>query len=224
MEILAPLATALLLGLLHTFEPDHLAAVSAFVVRRPASRAALGFGVRWAAGHGGVILLAGTVVVLLRAHVPEAAGAWLERGVGAILVLLGAWVMATARTLHAHGHAHASGTVHAHLHAHPVPEEHGEGARHEHGHAATAIGALHGLAGTAPAVALLPLARMESPGFAALYLSVFAVGTALAMGLYAMFAGAVAGRAARRSEALGRGLARLAGVGTVAVGLWCLAG
>ncbi|MEX0893484.1 MAG: hypothetical protein WEB88_15060 [Gemmatimonadota bacterium] len=252
MEIAVLLGTALLLGVLHSLEPDHLAAVSAFVVRRPARREALGYGLRWAAGHGAVILLAGSALVLLRIEVDAAVGHWLERLVGVSLVLLGGWVLLTARTLHAHFHRHEDGTAHVHLHAHAHPEAvlaatggaetqawpSGEAPSvpagpvhplhrhqpHDHRHAATAIGALHGLAGTAPAVALIPLVGLESLAVSTAYLLVFGVGTAVAMGLYAMFAGVVAGHAAVRSARLGRALARVAGLGTVAVGVVWLMG
>jgi hypothetical protein len=68
------------------------------------------------------------------------------------------------------------------------------------------------------------MASLDAPGPALAYLAVFGVGTAVAMGLYAMLAGVVAGRAAAHSGALGRGLARCAGIGTVAVGVWWLMG
>jgi ABC-type nickel/cobalt efflux system permease component RcnA len=218
--------TALALGAVHTFEVDHLAAVSAFVALRPRPREALGYGVRWAVGHGGIILVVGTGLVLVRGALTEDTGVLLERAVGASLIVLGLWVMANARRLHAHRHAHDDGTRHTHLHVHgPARARHGgDGSPlHRHRHTATALGALHGLAGTAPALALLPVARIETPAGAVAYLLLFGLGTALAMGLYAMLAGVVAGRAAARSEALGRGLARIAGVGTVLVGVvWLL--
>jgi len=218
----ALLLTALVLGAVHSVEPDHLAAVSAFVLRRPNRRAAIGYGLRWGLGHAAIILLLGSAIVLLRLQVGDAAGAWLERAVGLSLVLLGAWVLATARTLHAHVHRHAGGPEHVHLHAHPTAVPHDAARAHEHRHAATAMGLLHGLAGTAPAVALIPLARMESPLLAAGYLAAFGAGTAAAMALYAMFAGALAARAAERSALAGRVLARFAGVGSLLVGLWWL--
>lgn len=221
------MGTALTLGVLHSLEPDHVAAVSSFVARRPTRRAALGYGLRWALGHGGVVLLAGSAILLLRLNVAEDAGAWLEKVVGASLVLLGGWVLATARTLHAHQHVHDDGTVHTHLHAHPLPasapgEPHPRA--HRHRHAATAFGALHGLAGTAPVVALIPITSVETAGAGVAYLVAFGIGTAVAMGLYAMFAGYIAERAAARSAGLGRLLARVAGGGTVVVGLLWLVG
>lgn len=219
MEIFVLVGTALTLGALHALEPDHVAAVSSFVVRRPGRRAALGYGLRWALGHGGVVLLVGTAILLLTPEPGAEMGAWVERAVGASLVLLGGWVLATARTLHAHEHVHGDGTAHTHLHAHPAGATTPHPRAHRHGHAVTAFGALHGLAGTAPVVALIPVTSAGSTGAGVAYLAAFGVGTAVAMGLYAMFAGVIAHRAAAVSGRVGRLLARLAGAFTVAVGL-----
>ena len=94
---------------------------------------------------------------------------------------------------------------------------------HEHGHTVTAFGALHGLAGTAPVVALIPVTSVGSTGAGIAYLAAFGVGTALAMGLYAMFAGVIMARAAAASGRIGRVLARTAGAFTVVVGMvWLL--
>ncbi|HEX6939240.1 MAG TPA: sulfite exporter TauE/SafE family protein [Longimicrobiales bacterium] len=214
MELLLPLSTAFLLGTLHAFEADHMAAVSAFAVRRPRAFEAMRFGVRWAAGHGAVLIVIGTLIAAAGVRIPEASGHWLERVVGASLVLLGAWTVLGARTLHAHAHTHEDGTTHVHLHSHLMRSD------HRHGHAATAIGALHGLAGTAPALALVPVVSFDSPLFAAGYLVLFAVGTALGMALYALIAGWIAGRAALRSQAIGRVLAVLTGLATSGIGVF----
>lgn len=228
MDPLPVLLSALLLGAAHTFEADHLAAVSAFIARRPRPLAALRYGLQWAVGHGGTVLLVGAVLLLLGLELPDAAGLWLERAVGLSLVVLGAWVATTASRLHAHAHSHPDGTVHTHLHAHPsdpTPKAHaGTVARHRHGHAATAMGALHGFAGTAPAVALLPLARGDSPALGIVFLLLFAVGTAVSMGLYALVGGVVVGRAAQRSAPVARWVARLAGLATAAVGVFWMLG
>jgi cytochrome c biogenesis protein CcdA len=222
----ALLGVALVVGILHSLEPDHVAAVTAFVVRRPGRWEAIGYGLRWSLGHGGIVLLVGTSLLVLPIHLDESVGVWLERAVGVSLVLLGGWVLATARTLHAHHHRHADGTEHVHLHAHPFSAhpsgEPGNPEAHRHRHAATLIGALHGMAGTATVVAMVPLVAMDSVVAGAAFLAVFGFGTAVAMVLYAMFAGVIADRAARRSIWVGRALARTAGLGTVAVGIWWL--
>lgn len=210
-------ATALVLGTVHALEADHMAAVTSFAVRRPGIRESVRFGVRWSIGHGGAIVLIGTGLLLLGIHLPHAAGHWLERLVGMVMVGLGVWTFRGARALHAHTHVHDGGVVHGHLHSHAVHDG------HDHGHAATAVGLLHGLAGSGSAVALIPLVGFDSPASGIVYLVLFAVGTIAGMALYGLLAGVVLGRAAEGSVRLARLLARVTGVFTVAIGLvWLL--
>ena len=218
MELMIPLATALLLGVRHAFEADHLAAVGAFAATRPGPRAALGFGLRWATGHGAIVVALGTVLLASSLHVPDAAELWFERAVGASLVALGAWTIASGRTLHAHRHTHPDGTMHRHLHSHV----HGEG--HEHGHVVTALGVLHGLAGTAPVVALIPVMEFDSAVVGVGFLLAFAAGTAVAMALYGLLAGWIAGGAAARSAVWARRVAVASGGLTAAIGVCWIMG
>lgn len=214
MEFLLVYGTALLVGSLHALEPDHMAAVTSFAVRRPHARASVAFGLRWALGHGGAILLVGALIIAVGLRFPEAAEHWLERFVGAVLIALGAWTAYSARRLHVHRHVHDDGRVHAHLHSHALTES------HAHRHGATAVGMIHGLAGTAPAVALVPLASLDSATEGIAYLFAFGLGTGIGMGLYALVAGLVIGRAAFASERLARGIAKTTGIATIAIGVF----
>jgi sulfite exporter TauE/SafE len=217
MTLLVTYATALLLGSLHALEADHMAAVTSFAVGRPGRREAVRFGVRWSLGHGGAIVLVGGVLVLAGVHLPETATHWLERLVGVVMIGLGTWTLHSARALHAHVHRHGDGTVHSHLHSHVVERHHG------HGHGVTAVGLVHGLAGSGSAVALIPLVAFDSPPLAIGYLVVFAMGTIAAMALYGMLAGVLVGRAADSSARVGRLIAQATGVFTVCIGcVWLL--
>jgi nickel/cobalt transporter (NicO) family protein len=214
--LLLTYSTALLLGSLHALEADHMAAVTSFAVRRPSLRAAVRFGVQWAVGHGGAIILVGAGLIILGVNLPDAATTWLERLVGVVMIGLGAWTIRGAAAIHVHEHTHA-GHAHAHIHSHALAED------HDHGHAVTAVGLIHGLAGSGAAVALIPVVGFDSPGPAILYLVVFALGTIAAMAVYGLLAGMVVGRAAERSVGLARWLARATGAFTVLVGLvWVL--
>jgi nickel/cobalt transporter (NicO) family protein len=206
-------STALLLGSLHALEADHMAAVTAFVVRRPGVRDAVRFAIRWSAGHGGAIILIGAGLLLLGVRLPEATEHLLERFVGVVMIGLGFWAFRGARALHSHPHVHADGTQHDHVHSHAF------GHAHKRGHAATAVGLVHGLAGSGAAVALIPVIGFESPAAGVAYLVVFAVGTVVAMGLYGLLAGAIFGRTAGSSLCVAHLLARSTGVFTVAVGV-----
>ncbi|MGH7505875.1 MAG: sulfite exporter TauE/SafE family protein, partial [Longimicrobiales bacterium] len=205
-------ATALLVGSVHALEADHMAAVTSFAVRRPRWRDAVGFGLRWALGHGAAVVIAGAIILLVGIRIPQGATHALERLVGLVLIGLGGWTLKGARRMHAHRHVHADGTSHVHLHSHAFVRD------HDHRHGATAVGMLHGLAGTAPAVALVPVAGFESAVQGVIYLLLFAVGTAGGMALYALLAGLVVGRAAFRSERLARTIAVATGCMTIAVG------
>jgi ABC-type nickel/cobalt efflux system permease component RcnA len=213
MNPLLACTTALLLGSMHALEADHIAAVTAFAVRKPAPLAAVRFGIRWALGHGVSVIGVGILMLLLGLALPAAAEHWLERGVGVTLIALGTWTAWHAAHLHSHEHQH-DGTTHTHLHSHAYRTD------HEHEHAATMVGALHGLAGAAPAVALLQLSLLPSWIEGIAYLVLFAVGTALGMSVYALATGYLMGRMAIASALRARLLGKLTGLATISIGLY----
>ena len=179
--------TAFALGILHAFGPDHLAAVSTFVSHRRRRLPALGVSLRWGMGHLLSVLLFGVLVAALAVHIPERFEAFAEFGAGLVLVLVGLLSLRRsfrARRLHYHRHRHGT-VVHAHLHTHAHSEEHFDG------HAATLTGAVHGLAGAAPALALTPLAAMNSPWVMGAYLLLFGLGVTLGMAAYCLALGGV---------------------------------
>ena len=202
--MLLPLATALVAGFAHALEPDHMAAVTTFVSRRPRPREALGFGLRWGLGHSAAILAVGGVLVLLDLRVPEGIARGLEFGVGGILTALGLWLLWSLL----HGRAHSlAGSGHPH-------------ADHHHGRGGSLwVGIAHGLAGTAPLIALLPVALTASGWQAGGYLLFFGVGTTLAMGIYALVAGVLFHHAGHRFPSLAGALRVATGVGSVALGI-----
>jgi ABC-type nickel/cobalt efflux system permease component RcnA len=212
MDLQLPLVTALVLGSLHAFEADHLAAVTSFAVQKPSPQQSVGFGFRWAVGHGTSILIAGLFLIFLGLKIPESATAVMERLVGLVLIGLGIWTMVATRAMHAHDHMH-EGAHHVHLHSHLLD------GGHDHRHAPTIVGLMHGLAGAAPAVALVPLALFDSAFGGISYLLLFAIGTAVSMSVYALFAGYVAGRATRLAEKFGRAVGQLTGVSTIIIGI-----
>ncbi|HET6232470.1 MAG TPA: sulfite exporter TauE/SafE family protein [Longimicrobiaceae bacterium] len=209
--ILVSLLTALLAGFMHALEPDHMAAVTTFVSRRPGPREAAGFGIRWGLGHSGAILAVGMVLVALHVRLPAGVTQWLEFGVGMLLLGLGLWLLWTV--LHERAHAlagDARGHTHVGEHAHP----------HGHSHAGSLwVGVAHGLAGTAPLVALLPVTLIASPWLAAGYLLLFGVGTTLSMGIYAFVAGQVFQQAGARLPRLAGMLRAGTALGSAALGV-----
>jgi hypothetical protein len=81
---------------------------------------------------------------------------------------------------------------------------------------------MHGLAGAAPAVALIPLAASDT-AMRVGYLMMFALGTLVAMSFYAMIAGYFANRSSRINHRVPQILGRLTGLSTIAIGvLWMI--
>jgi nickel/cobalt transporter (NicO) family protein len=191
-----------MLGSLHAFEADHMAAVTSFVVRRPRPGDAVRFGLQWALGHGGAILIAGAFLLFVGLAIPENATGIMERLVGVALILLGLSTAWAAHRAHVRSHIHKFSNSQI-----PTP---------------TAIGLMHGLAGAAPAVALVPLAVVDSAVSGLAYLLLFALGTAISMAAYAAAAGFFAGRASGISERFGRNIGRLTGLSTIAIGIFWL--
>lgn len=200
-----PFLTAVILGSLHAFEADHMAAVTSFVVRKPRPRDAARFGLQWALGHGSAILLAGAFLIFLGLNIPENATGIMERLVGVTLVVLGASTAWVAHRAH----------VRAHSHPHTLSDS-------QTTRAPAAVGLMHGLAGAAPAVALVPLAVIESAAGGLGYLLLFALGTATSMAAYAVAFGFFAARASGISERFSLAMGQLTGLTTIAIGIFWL--
>jgi sulfite exporter TauE/SafE len=206
--------TALVLGAIHSFAPDHLAAVSVFVSRRPSWRNALGLGARWGLGHSLTVVLVGGALALSGLRLPERFESTAERAVGVVLVVLGIFAISRAMKVHGHWHEH-EGTHHWHLHSHRGSEAH----VHDHG-ALMGIGMLHGLAGTGALVVALPVAIGGSRAGALIFLIAFGLGTILSMSLFSAAAGWLLSATANVSRNVHRGAIVLAGLASVGVGIW----
>lgn len=227
IELLA-FVTAFLLGFVHAVDVDHAVAVSAYVSTRPSLGAAARFGLRWALGHSLTVVVAGAVLLILDLRWSERFDIWAERGVGVMLVAVGAWALWSLRSLHYHGPPDHGD--HAHLHVHPRarhPHEHGHtalgGQRHHHPRGIGLVGMLHGLAGTTGVLALVPIGLMESRLAGLAYLLLFCAGVVAGMVMFAMVVAWALTQAAGRSVAWGRRLSQAAAAASVLVGgVWLI--
>lgn len=154
---LVALAVALLLGLRHPLDPDHLAAVAA-MARRSRGRSAL-IGLSWGAGHASTVIALGVPVVLWTAALPEGVRQVIEALIGIVIFALG------LRLLIRHGR----GELHPHQHRTPRTLRE-----------AYAVGVVHGAGGSA-GIGLLIIAAIPDHRVALAGLVVFALSTALAM-------------------------------------------
>jgi high-affinity nickel permease len=199
--ILVVIVAAILLGLRHASDPDHLAAVTTMIAsgRERTARRAAALGLTWGLGHATSLFVFGVPIVLYRAYLPESVQRGAETAVGLMIVALAGWLL-----LRWH-----RGAFHAHRHGPPRnvrrPWQ------------AYAIGLVHGTGGSA-GIGILLLASIHDHALAVAALAVFAVFTAFSMALLSTGFGLTLGRSPR-----GLSLHRLApalGLASLAFGIW----
>jgi ABC-type nickel/cobalt efflux system permease component RcnA len=200
---------AILLGLRHATDPDHLTAVSTLFLadERNGPHRAGSLGLAWGLGHAVTLFAFGLPVVLFRRYLPEPVQRAAEAAIGLVIVALAIRLLLRWRRGYFHMHPHSHGLV---RHAHPHAHEHAHGAvahpvQHQHSHSegvgrspltAFGIGLVHGIGGSA-GVGVLLMGAVSGQTQAVLALLIFAGATALSMALvstafgYALASGGV---------------------------------
>lgn len=180
--LLAVLAVAMLLGLRHATDPDHLAAVTTLIAsteRRARDAAALGLA--WGAGHALTLFTLGVPIVLYRAYLPAPLQRGAETAIGFLIAGLAVWLLVRWRRGAFHAHAHVHGLrSHNHLHSHRA-ESHGH-TRSRTPLGAFGVGLLHGVGGSA-GVGLLLVSTIDGRALAVIGLAILAAFTAVSMTL-----------------------------------------
>jgi len=180
------LVLGFLIGMIHAFEADHMAAIGTFAAdnkKRLVLRGAV-----WGMGHTVMLFAMAIAVVAFSVAFTKAGEAALEFAVGVMLLLLGlqvVWRMHKKR-IHFHVHSHADTAPHIHAHSHSgETTKHAESA-HEHTHAkrfplkAFAIGLVHGAAGSSAIIVLAAAATGDA--YAAIgYVALVGVGSIFGM-------------------------------------------
>src|SRR4051812_49470017 len=89
-EVFAVIALiAILLGLRHATDPDHLAAVTTLVASdQPDARRAGRLGFTWGLGHATSLFVFGVPIVLFRSYLPAAVQTAAETAVGVMIIVL----------------------------------------------------------------------------------------------------------------------------------------
>ena len=193
---------AILLGLRHASDPDHLAAVTTLIAsgKERAARRAARLGLAWGLGHATSLFAFGLPVVLYSAYLPGSVQRAAETTVGFVIVALAVLLLARWRR------GMFSPTAHVH------PHRRTRGSR-----GAYAIGLVHGMGGTA-GVGLLLLATISDHVLAVAALALFAGCTAISMAVLSTGFGITLGT--RRVRNAFQSIAPALGVGSLAFGVW----
>ncbi|VUD58959.1 hypothetical protein TDB9533_02555 [Thalassocella blandensis] len=146
------------LGMLHAFDPDHLAAVGGLSVGTT-QQSCWKFAFFWSLGHGTILLLIAVLFFLVGIVIPSQVSMAAEHFVAFMLVFIGVWggiklYMSTVKKAQYRAVLNGSSWL---------------------------VGGIHGTAGSASLLALIPLAKIESPMVAMGYVILFCLGVTLAM-------------------------------------------
>jgi high-affinity nickel permease len=214
--MLAILALGFALGLQHAMEADHLAAVASIATRHSRPAEIVKHGLTWGLGHALTLLLVAGAAFVLGGAIPSRLSDWLEFGVGAMLLVLGAQVLwkLWRNRVHVHIHEH-EGERHLHLHSH----QHGPSHAHPHGFRwrTLAVGLMHGMAGSA-ALLLLAMTQVRDPLRGLAYILVFGVGSMAGMAMLSAALSVPLALSARFISMASNGLQAVIGVCTVGLG------
>ncbi len=209
---------AILLGLRHATDPDHLAAVTTLIAsgKERTKRAAARLGFTWGLGHATSLFVFGLPIVLFKAYLPERVQQGAETAVGLVIVALAVWLLVRWQrgAFHLHAHAHSGGR-HVHLHDHSKTHRHSVRTRSPL--QAFGIGLVHGMGGSA-GVGILLLAAIHDRALAVAALALFAFFTAVSMALLSTGFGLTlsTGRARRSFHRIAPAL----GAVSLAFGVW----
>jgi high-affinity nickel permease len=195
------LVVAVLLGLRHATDPDHLAAVTTLVAttKDRAARRAGELGLAWGLGHATTLFVFGLPILLLNTYLPERVQQGAETAIAFVIVYLAVRLLLRWRRGELHFHAH--------------PRAHS--ARTRTG--AFAIGLVHGMGGSA-GVGVLLLASIQSHATAVVALMLLALFTAVSMAILSTGFGSIL--VARPVRAVFTTVAPALGAISLAFGVW----
>ena len=174
---------AVLLGLRHATDPDHLTAVTTLIAGDGAHdhRKARSLGFVWGLGHATTLFAFGVPIVLAKSYLPDAVQRGAETAVGLLIIALAIRLLVRWRQ-----GAFRDGPGHSHSHGRSPLQAYG-------------IGLVHGMGGSA-GVGVLLLAAIPDHAEAIVALALFAAFTAVSMA----FASSTFGYALTRGPVLER--------------------
>lgn len=215
-ELLTGWFLALLLGVRHAIEPDHVAAVSTLVSQERSGWRSAWLGASWGLGHASALFSVGALLVIFHRQLSDRFADLFELGVAAMLLGLGVRALILAYRLGTRGpsrpHAHGA-----------LEHEHGASADHLHiGRLTFArrpliVGVVHGLAGSGSLTAIA-LASLPSLSSQLVYITLFGVGSMGGMALLSGLAGWPLAKLGRQPLALAV-VSAIAGLASMTLGV-----
>jgi len=232
MSFTFPLLAGILASMLHVISgPDHLAAISPLVI--DSKRKAWKIGLSWGLGHIIGMLLIGVLFLIFKDFIPlEKVSKHSEQLVGVVLIGIGIWTfygIFKESRIHKHPHIHSEEKPYIHIHKHK--HDHSK-PTHSHTHtkeinqnvfSSFGIGFLHGLAGIAHFILLLPVLGFESNSEGVQYVIGFGMGTIIAMTMYAIVLNKISSYSKQQhNEMFFKGIRFVGGLFAIVIGFYWL--
>jgi len=181
ISIFSILMLAFGFGLLHALDADHIITVTGLTTLNAGFRQSLFYCLRWALGHSLTLIIIVMSIVLLGMSLPQQFSQFAEFLIGIILFVIGIKIYTKIKkqNLHIHYHQHDELPRHSHWHSHDHSQK--IETQHDHQHHATLIGSIHGMAGSASILALIPATNQLSAWSMMSFIFMFCIGTVIAM-------------------------------------------
>lgn len=203
------LIQSFVLGMQHSFEPDHVAAVSALTSEKDSKaklRNVMWKSSQWALGHSFTLILLSVGALLLKSALPANISVLAEWIVGPMMIWIG---ISTMRLVFKKAPAQVTPPVNTKKKSSVMPRSLG-------------IGMLHGIAGTGGACTVA-LTMAADDSYAALWIIIYqSLGILLTMTLYGYLLTLSFSHIMKRSRFFFRYIISATGVFSIAVGLWLL--
>jgi len=219
----------LMAGVLHSFEPDHVTAVSVLATENAIKKEKVSFitvlkASQWAFGHSVTLLLFGGVALFFRSMaslVVKDISFYAELAVGPIMIWLGVVAIRRNHAINEMVKEHKKIEPHEHEFSNPI---------HLHGtkgeeiamnpmNKSFWIGMLHGLAGTGGALTSALVLSSATVGDALLILAVESLGIIVAMGVYSYVLIYVMSRFLERNLSIFKWMNGIAGAASAIIGI-----
>jgi len=220
----------LLAGILHSFEPDHITAVSVLASEQAIRKKRISWGVifrasQWALGHSVTLLIFGGIALAFKAslhqyvtHISE----WAEIAVGPIMIFLGVKAIRSNAKIDHLIQANAAAAAHPHASTDQSP-------LHLHGRNGEMIpvnpltrsfwvGMVHGLAGTGGALTTALVISATTIQASIMVLIIESAGIILAMSIYSYILISTMSRYLQKNMSVFKWINGIAGVGSATVG------
>jgi nickel/cobalt transporter (NicO) family protein len=225
------LVDSLLLGAQHSFEPDHMAAVSVLASEKNRYKTGMNRLIwrssHWALGHSVTLILFSGLALLLKSALPFNISGWAEIAVGPIMVWLGVSAIRRNHRLKKMMAEHKKFDEHEHL---PVSFAGGISTLHLHGRQGEEIalnplsrsfwvGMLHGLAGTGGACAIALTLAAKDASTAVWIIVLQSAGIIITMTTYSCVLAFSVSRLIERHQLIFKVMNAVVGLFSIAVGL-----